>query len=369
MIQVEPRVWPAADLESVPHCPVCGGDRRGLLYDGLADRIWFCGGGGWSLHRCLDCSGAFLDPRPNRQTIERAYSTYFTHTEASGEPQPAAAHARAAVLNGYLNTRYGYDFSPASRLGPVLARLFPKKRAYADRLVRNLHRPRRGGRLLDIGCGQGTFLAEMRRAGWDVQGIEPDVSAAAVARASGVPVINASFEEVPLSPESFDAVTLNHVIEHLYDPIEAFRIVHDLLRPGGMIWIATPNLESRGHDRYGRDWIGLDPPRHLVLFTRPSLARAVESAGFELLRFVRDYSAERVFPCSATVSAREDPRDDRVVQRRRSRWAVLTADVVAHLRPSRAEDLVLIAQRPHKASIEGAGEAGGVPLHLPEDDR
>jgi 2-polyprenyl-3-methyl-5-hydroxy-6-metoxy-1,4-benzoquinol methylase len=368
VIQAKPGVWPAADLESVPRCPICGSDRRRLLHDGLADRIWFCAGGGWSFHRCLDCSSAFLDPRPNRQTIGRAYAAYYTHTDEPRALEPLRDHARAAVLNGYLNARYGYSLSPSSRLGPVLARLIPKKRAYADRLVRNLRRPSGGGRLLDIGCGRGTFLAKMRQAGWDVQGIEPDAEAAAMARASGVSVINAPLEEAPLSPEFFDAVTLNHVIEHLYDPIKAFGIIHGSLRTGGVMWIATPNLESRGRERYGQDWIGLDPPRHLVLFTRSSLSQALEAAGFKLLRFVPDYSAERNFPCSATVAAGEDPRDDRVVQRRRSRWAVLEADLIAHFQPNRAEDIVLIAERPHEALIERTREAD-VPVQHPENER
>jgi predicted SAM-dependent methyltransferase len=193
----------------------------------------------------------------------------------------------------------------------------------------------------------------MARAGWEVQGIEPDASAAAVARASGVPVLDTPLEEAPLSPGSFDAVTLNHVIEHLYDPIDALRIVRDLLQPGGVIWIATPNLESRGHDRYGPHWIGLDPPRHLALFTHSSLSHAVESAGFKALRYVDDYSAERVFPCSATVAAGEDPRDEQVVHRRRSRWAVLTADLVARFRPRRAEDIILMGERMHERPSKG----------------
>jgi 2-polyprenyl-3-methyl-5-hydroxy-6-metoxy-1,4-benzoquinol methylase len=348
VIQVAPRDWPAADLESVPRCPACGGDRRRLLYDGLADRIWFCAGGGWSLHSCLDCSAAFLDPRPDRQTIGRAYAAYYTHSESSAEPQPLAAHARTAARNGYLNARYGYDFSPASRLGPVLARLFPKKRSYADRLIRNLHLPSRGARLLDIGCGQGSFLSEMHRAGWEVQGIEPDPSAAAVARANGVPVINEPLEKAPLAPESFDAVTMNHVIEHVHDPIEALRISHRLLKPGGILWIATPNLASRGHALFGRDWIGLDPPRHLVLFTRRSLARAVAGTGFELEAFGTDYSAQCYFPCSATLAAGKDPREELIVVRHRNRLSIWIGDLVARLAPGRAENIVLIA-RPESA--------------------
>jgi len=344
VIAAEPRNWPAGDLESVPRCPACGGDHRRLLHEELADRQWFCAGGGWSLHRCLDCSAAFLDPRPDRRSIGRAYAAYYTHAEAPPDPLSDAAGTRAAARNGYLNTRYGYDFSPASRLGPVLARLFPKKRSYADRSVRNLHRPSAGGRLLDVGCGQGTFLAAMRRAGWDIQGVEPDPSAAAVARANGIPVDNEPLEETSLTEQSFDALTMNHVIEHFHDPSEALRISHRLLKPGGILWIATPNLDSRGHALFGRDWIGLDPPRHLVLFTRSALARAVADSGFELEAFGSDYSAQSFFPCSVTIAAGEDPREERTVAQHRNRLSILIGDLVARFAPGRAENIVLIAR-------------------------
>lgn len=344
MTQVTTHDWPAADLESVPSCPACGDARRLLLYDGLSDRQWFCAGGGWTLQRCVGCSAAFLDPRPDRQTIGRAYAAYYTHEEASPEPESLAGHLRTAALNGYLNARYGYDFSPASRLGPVFARLFPKKRSYADRLVRNLHLPIGGARLLDIGCGQGTFLAEMERAGWNVHGIEPDPSAAAVARRSGIAVASEPLEESSLPVGSFDAVTMNHVIEHFHDPIAALRISRRLLKPGGILWITTPNLASRGHALFGRDWIGLDPPRHLVLFTRSSLARAVAVTGFKLEGFGSDYSAQSFYPCSASIAAGEDPRGEQAVRRHRHRMSIVIGDLVARFAPGRAENIVLIAR-------------------------
>jgi 2-polyprenyl-3-methyl-5-hydroxy-6-metoxy-1,4-benzoquinol methylase len=341
---VATRDWPAGDLESVTQCPACGGDRRLPLYEGLTDRQWFCAEGKWRLHRCLDCSAAFLDPRPDRRTIGRAYAAYYTHSSVHPEPEPPGAHSRAAARNGYLNARYGYHFRPTSRLGPALARLFPKKRSYADRLVRNLHLPSGRGQLLDIGCGQGTFLAEMRQAGWEVKGIEPDSTAAAVARANGVLVVNEPLEEAQLEPHSFDAITMNHVIEHFHDPIEALRISHRLLKRGGVLWIVTPNLASRGHALFGRDWIGLDPPRHLVLFTRSSLTRALAATGFELKGFGSDYSAQSFFPCSATIAAGEDPRDEGTVGRHRNRLSILIGDLVARFSPDRAENIVLIAR-------------------------
>lgn len=344
--RVEVPDWPTSELESVPRCPVCGDGRRRLLHGGLADRLFFCAGGGWSLHRCLDCSAAFLDPRPDRRTIGRAYAAYYTHTEALPQPQIPGSDQRTAARNGYLNARYGYEFSPTSRLGPVLARLLPKKRAFADRQVRNLHRPSKGGRLLDIGCGQGTFLSEMSRAGWNVQGVEPDTSAAAVARAHGVPVVDKPLERAQLTPASFDAVTMNHVIEHFHDPNEALRIAYRLLQPGGLLWIATPNLDSRGHALFGLDWIGLEPPRHLVVFTRTSLARAVAGAGFDVETFCADYSAQSFFPISATIAAGEDARDERAVARHQNRLSILFGDVVARVAPDRAENIVMIAERP-----------------------
>jgi SAM-dependent methyltransferase len=342
--QVTTREWPAADLESVSRCPACGGDRRAVLYDGLADRVFFCAGGGWSLHRCLDCSTAFLDPRPDRRTIGRAYTSYYTHPEVASNREPSSTDVRSAARNGYLNARYGYDFVPSSRLGRVLARLFPKTRSYADRSVRNLRRPGSGGRLLDVGCGHGAFLAEMRRAGWDVYGIEPDSAAARMARANGVPVANEPFEEASLAPESFDAITMNHVIEHFHDPVEALRISHRLLKPNGILWIATPNLASHGHALFGPDWIGLDPPRHLVLFTRSALISALARAGMKVDGFASDYSAQMFFPWSATIAAGEDPTDERAVRRHGNRLSVWKADLVARFDQGRAESIVLSAR-------------------------
>jgi SAM-dependent methyltransferase len=333
--------WPTTDLEAVTDCLVCGSGRRELLYDELADRQWFRAGGGWTLYRCLYCSAAFLDPRPDRRTIGRAYASYYTHRADNPEPQTGL---RAAMRNGYLNARYGYDLSPASQLGPLLARLFPKKRSYADRWVRNLNRPNGDGRLLDIGCGDGSFLAEMRKAGWDVEGIEPDPSAAAVARATGISVIDEPLESAELPLQSFDAVTMNHVVEHFHDPVEALGITHRLLKPGGILWIVTPNLDSRGHALFGRNWIGLDPPRHLVLFTRDSLARAITGTGFEIEGYGSDFSAQSFFPCSATIAAGEDPRDGSAVARHKNRLSVWVGDLAARLDPQRAENIVLIAR-------------------------
>jgi SAM-dependent methyltransferase len=250
---------------------------------------------------------------------------------------------RAAIMNGYVNARWGYQLTPARGIGRFVARLLPKRRAYADRLVRHLQAPADQGRLLDVGSGDGSFVAWMRTLGWEAEGLEPDPAAAERARTSGVPVTTASLEDVDLEPSSFDAITMSHVIEHLHDPPAALERCRLLLRPGGTLWLATPNLAGHGHAVFGRNWIGLDPPRHLVVFTRASLVGAVERAGFTVTSLPGDYSAERVFPCSAVVAAGDDPQEPASVAAQRSRRRVLVADLVGALTPSRVEEAVVVA--------------------------
>jgi SAM-dependent methyltransferase len=334
--------WPVDGLEAVRQCPVCGGARREILYEGLTDRIFFSAPGRWTLHSCLDCGSAFLDPRPDRATIGLAYETYYTHTDQPPAPPIRAQGFRDAVRNGYLNRRYGYDLAPASQLGPPIAALLQKRRWFADHMVRHLEKGPGRNKVLDVGCGDAVFLAGMKKAGWDVQGLEPDASAAERARRNEIPVVTATLEEASFEPGSFDAITLNHVLEHFHDPLEALRICRRALRPGGSIWLATPNLDALGHATFGSSWLGLDPPRHLVLFTRSSLADAVKGRGFAPRAFPTAYTAHLAFPVSAAVAAGRDPLDSPSDLRMRGR--VAAAHLLVRFRPRRAEEIVLIAE-------------------------
>ena len=156
---------------------------------------------------------------------------------------------------------------------------FPLLRRQARRHVNDLPFVP-GGRLLDVGCGNGRLLVEMRWAGWDVEGVEVDPDAARSARAHGLSVRQGAFEQLDLPEGSYDAITMDHVLEHLADPAEALAKCHALLRPGGALRIATPNLGSPAHRAYGSDWIGLDPPRHLALVNARALRATLERAGF-----------------------------------------------------------------------------------------
>jgi SAM-dependent methyltransferase len=336
--------WPRNGLETLVGCPVCGATGRELLHSGLTDRIWFTAPGSWTLHRCTGCGSAFLDPRPDRPSIGLAYEHYYTHGDPAAERPRPAETLRAALANGYLRARYGYRHGRSSRLGPLVAALLPKRRWHVDHSVRHLRLDPGRNRLLDVGCGDGAFLAGMKEAGWEAHGVEPDAAAAGRARANGLSVVGAPLEEAEgeLEPASFDAVTLNHVLEHFHDPVEALRICRRLLRPGGTLWLATPNLDARGHATFGPAWSGLDPPRHLVVFTRASLVGAVESTGFAVRRFPTPYAAQSSYGLSAAVAAGHDPF--RTPATRGTVVRQVAADFLVRFRPGRAEEIVLVAE-------------------------
>ena len=283
--------WPIDGLEMLAHCPVCGGEDRKILHSELVDNVFCVAPGKWNLWECISCRSAYLDPRPTPKFIHFAYAKYFTHTEAATEVDYSLLSKyrkfRRRLANGYVTWRYSSQNSkPASAFGVVAALFMPKLRNALDRRYRNLPKlPRDGGRLLDVGCGNGSFLKLARDCGWEVVGLDPDPKAVHNASGLGLTVYEGGIEFFDGKSELFDVVTLNHVIEHVHNPIEVLTACHVLLRPGGQLWIETPNIDSLGHALFQKNWFDLDPPRHLVLFNRRSLHRAIVSAGFTSFRY------------------------------------------------------------------------------------
>jgi SAM-dependent methyltransferase len=151
-------------------------------------------------------------------------------------------------------------------------------------------KPHGQGRLLDFGCGGGSFLARMSRQGWEVTGL--DVAVPCVERIRNdlhLPAHVGTLPHPEIRLESFDAITMWHSLEHVYDPARVLRQAYFHLVPGGKIFIAVPNIKSLAFDCFGRSWYGLDLPRHLTHFSPQTLRWMLERAGFEVgtVRMIR----------------------------------------------------------------------------------
>jgi SAM-dependent methyltransferase len=303
--------------------------------------------GRWQLFHCEGCSCAYLDPRPNAETIHLAYERYYEGSTAPRDADPARGWRRwrRALRNGYLNSRYGYRATPSSRLGALLVPLVPRHRERADEFVRHLDTSEGRPRLLDIGCGEGDFLAHMQALGWSVEGVEPTGDGAAMARQRGVPVKQGVFPAVPLSPEAFDAVTIRLAFEAFPEPVAAVQACHRALRPGGILWIASPNLDSAAHRTFGRDWILLDPPRHAVLYRPSSLSRVITGCGFDVLTLRPSRLAPWSYRMSAAIRRGLPPFRQPPPLPLALALRAHFADLRALKRPELADVMVLIARK------------------------
>jgi SAM-dependent methyltransferase len=138
------------------------------------------------------------------------------------------------------------------------------------------------GTLLDVGSGNGQFIRRMRSLNWDANGVEPDPTAVAYCLSQGLKVFHGTITDLPPHPR-YDVITLNHVIEHVPDPVSLLLECKKRLVPGtGRLMIMTPNLNGLGHRWFGRFWRGLEIPRHLLLFTIPSLRKCASRAGLKV---------------------------------------------------------------------------------------
>lgn len=139
------------------------------------------------------------------------------------------------------------------------------------------------GYLMDIGCGFGGFLRAAAEDGWEhPEGIE--IAPQAVSYISRFfPVKTDIAEEDPHKNGLFDVARLNNVIEHLPDPMKLVRAVHQLLRPGGLFVVSTPNFDSLSVALCGPKWQYIGGDDHIYLFTPKTLGRLLEDAGFHVI--------------------------------------------------------------------------------------
>lgn len=222
-----------------PACPLCAsvGHPKGTR-------------AGYAFHRCTSCLLLFVWPVPDN-TLAIYSDDYFQ-----------------GATSGFGYVDYDSDKMPMERTFQT----------YLDRLEALL--PKGGRSLFDIGAATGFFLNLARERGWTVRGVEPSSFAAARARDKGLNVQAGIFDTCDVPPESLDAITMWDVIEHLPDPRNTLRLIHNRLKPRGVLAINTPDSGSLLASLLGLRWHLVVPPEHLMLFHRQSLRYLLESESF-----------------------------------------------------------------------------------------
>lgn len=236
-------------LEILANCPVCG---HSEFTDLLECQDYTVSQEKFKIVSCQNCNFKFTNPRPNASTIGSYYESedYISHSDTN---------------KGLINQAYKWV------------------RSYMLRKKMNLiNKRQQKGTLLDVGCGTGYFLETCQKAGWKVEGFEPDKNARKQAENRISHPIQEDLFSKNLTKNTFDVITLWHVLEHVHTLDETLIHLKSLLKKEGLLVIAVPNLESYDAQVFQEYWAAYDVPRHLYHFSQETLKTLMQKYQLEV---------------------------------------------------------------------------------------
>ena len=229
----------------VRSCPLCDAKEAQLLH---TSDLQSPAGEPYRVVACVECGMRYTHPMPT-----------------------------AAELDRYYGDDYYVQNKPRLLSADLFRLLFQRSVLWKHRRALLGRRP---GRILDHGCGNGDFLADLSSRGWRAYGVEYSEAACKIARAKGATVHQGDLSGARFPAGSFDVVTLWHVLEHLPYPRAEIAEIGRLLRDDGLLIIEVPNSDSVTFRICGLHWYPLDVPVHLQHFTAETLRRMLKTCGF-----------------------------------------------------------------------------------------
>jgi 2-polyprenyl-3-methyl-5-hydroxy-6-metoxy-1,4-benzoquinol methylase len=232
-------------------CPNCGSKNISKV---LCAKDYTVSGEEFEIWECESCTQRFTQNIPEIDNIGRYYQSenYISHSDTK---------------KGFINNLYH----------TVRKRTLLQKRKLIETNTK-----KKPGNILDVGAGTGAFLNTMKNAHWNCTGIEPDKTA----REKALKLYNLNLKEAKelflLPAESFDAITLWHVLEHVHELHEYVEKLKDLLKTNGKLFIAVPNYTSADAKIYGKFWAAYDVPRHLYHFSPKAIETLLNAHGLQL---------------------------------------------------------------------------------------
>jgi 2-polyprenyl-3-methyl-5-hydroxy-6-metoxy-1,4-benzoquinol methylase len=239
-----------SDFESLP-CDLCGANDAELRYTKR----------GFNIVECRKCGMVYTNPRLTGPKIAELYDADYFQGHGFDK---SVNYVRDVDEFGAQKPHYDLHDWDADTIAAMI-RSGSKK-------------------MLEIGCGTGVFLAKAREHGFDTSGLELSEYAASFVRNMGIPVETKSIEDAQFPDNSFDAIVMREVIEHLPHPLESLTTIHRWLKPGGVLFMATGNYDCPERKLKGSDWFYFMPEGHLYYFSNRTMRKYLQKVGFKTIR-------------------------------------------------------------------------------------
>jgi len=236
-------------IETISNCPICGAKK---IKKAIETKDYFLTQEDFSISKCEKCGFHFTNPRPTESHLGIYYKSedYISHSNSK-------------------KGLFGFLYQEVRKIT-----LWKKYQ-----LVNSF---RSGDRILDIGCATGQFLHEFKTRGWESIGVEPDEDSRTFAEEKYQLKVIAEEQMNNLEDQSFDVITMWHVLEHVSDLEQRMNDLKRLIKANGVLFIALPNLESWDARFYREYWAGLDVPRHLYHFNKKNVKMLFDKFDFEV---------------------------------------------------------------------------------------
>lgn len=220
-------------MNQISTCPICENTKHKHFLSGVDYTV---SNETFNIVECESCSFRFTNPIPTEDKIGAYYKSedYISHSGT-----------KKGVVNWLYHQVRNYTLKQKFKL---------------------VSKHAKNNSLLDIGCGTGDFLGFVHNKGWNVKGLEPDPDAKAIGEKKYGISIDSTSELHNVPQNSYDAISMWHVLEHVYELNKDVAKIKDILKPDGTLFVAVPNCSSADAEKYGKFWAAYDLPIHLYHF-------------------------------------------------------------------------------------------------------